>query len=82
MLKGGKRSIALNLKNPKGQEIVRSMCKVSDVLIDPFRPGVLEKLGLGPETVLKDNPSLIYARLTGLFIVKKSFGDIKLIFLN
>jgi len=41
------------------------MCKVSDVIIEPFRPGVMEKLGLGPEVLLKDNPRLIYARLTG-----------------
>ena len=37
----------------------------SDVLLEPFRPGVMEKLGLGPENLLKSNPRLIYARLTG-----------------
>lgn len=65
MLKGGKRTIALNLKKPKATEIVRKICSTSDVIIEPFRPGVMEKLGLGPEVLLKDNPRLIYARLTG-----------------
>ncbi|XP_070495412.1 alpha-methylacyl-CoA racemase [Chironomus tepperi] len=65
VLKGGKRTIALDLKKSKATEIVRKICKVSDVIIEPFRPGVMEKLGLGPEVLLKDNPKLIYARLTG-----------------
>ncbi|KAL7012156.1 hypothetical protein ACKWTF_014660 [Chironomus riparius] len=65
VLQGGKRTIALNLKKSKATEIVRKICKVSDVIIEPFRPGVMEKLGLGPEVLLKDNPRLIYARLTG-----------------
>lgn len=62
----GKRSISVDLQNPKGVAIVRKLCSKSDVLIDPFRPGVLERLGLGPEILLKDNPRLIYARLTGI----------------
>ena len=62
----GKKSICLDLKNPRGKEIVRKLCLKSDVLIEPFRPGVMETLGLGPEVVLKDNPRLIYARLTGI----------------
>lgn len=61
----GKRTLAINLKHVKGQEIVRRLSKTSDVLIDPFRPGVLEKLNLGPKTLLRDNPRLIFARLTG-----------------
>lgn len=61
----GKRMIALNLKTNRGREIIQEMCKISDVLIDPFRPGVLEKLGLGPDVLMKDNKRLIYARLTG-----------------
>ena len=43
----------------------RSLCKSADVLIEPFRPGVMERLGLGPESLTKDNPRLVYARLTG-----------------
>uniref|UniRef100_A0A1L8DZL2 Putative l-carnitine dehydratase/alpha-methylacyl-coa racemase n=1 Tax=Nyssomyia neivai TaxID=330878 RepID=A0A1L8DZL2_9DIPT len=64
-LKDGKRNIALNLKQKEGRQIVRDLCKISDVLIEPYRPGVMEKLGLGPETLLADNPKLVYARLTG-----------------
>lgn len=61
----GKRTIAINLKNTKGQELVRELCKTSDVLIEPYRPGVMENLNLGPDILLKENPRLIYARLTG-----------------
>ncbi|XP_063067305.1 alpha-methylacyl-CoA racemase [Engraulis encrasicolus] len=61
----GKQSVALNLKHPRGVAVLRRLCLQSDVLIEPFRHGVMEKLGLGPEELLKDNPRLIYARLTG-----------------
>ncbi|XP_055589385.1 alpha-methylacyl-CoA racemase [Uranotaenia lowii] len=65
VLQGGKRTLSLDLKKPKAVEIVRSLCRTTDVLIEPFRPGVMEKLGLGPLEVMKENPKLIYARLTG-----------------
>ncbi|XP_058057044.1 alpha-methylacyl-CoA racemase [Anopheles bellator] len=65
VLQGGKRTLALNLQKPKAIEMVRSLCRRSDVMIEPFRPGVMEKLGLSPATLLRDNPRLIYARLTG-----------------
>ncbi|XP_015113670.1 alpha-methylacyl-CoA racemase [Diachasma alloeum] len=61
----GKRSIALNLKSPKGAEIFRKLSNKSDVVIDPFRKGVMERLKLGPEDLMKTNKMLIYARLTG-----------------
>ncbi|KAJ3605417.1 hypothetical protein NHX12_027464 [Muraenolepis orangiensis] len=61
----GKRSVALNLKTPEGVAILKKLCVKSDVVLEPYRKGVMEKLGLGPETLLKDNPRLIYARLTG-----------------
>ncbi|XP_075443908.1 alpha-methylacyl-CoA racemase [Ascaphus truei] len=61
----GKKSIALNLKSPEGVGLMKKLCKKSDVLIEPFRHGVMEKLGLGPEVMLKENPRLIYARLSG-----------------
>ncbi len=61
----GKRSIRINLKAPEGIIIVRRMIAESDVLIEPYRPGVMEGLGLGPEEVLEINPRLVYARLTG-----------------
>ncbi|CAL8121982.1 unnamed protein product [Orchesella dallaii] len=61
----GKRSISVNLKDVKGQEIVRKLASTSDVLIEPFRPGVMEKLNLGPDKLLSSNPKLVYARLSG-----------------
>ncbi|TPX37163.1 hypothetical protein SmJEL517_g00895 [Synchytrium microbalum] len=65
LLARGKRSMALDLKSPKAIAAVRRMVKTADVFIEPFRPGVAEKLGLGPDVLLKDNPRLIYARMTG-----------------
>ena len=61
----GKRSIALNIKKPEGVDILRRLCGTTDVLVEPFRPGVMERLGLGPATLTRDNPGLVYARLTG-----------------
>ncbi|XP_013223627.2 alpha-methylacyl-CoA racemase [Columba livia] len=61
----GKRSLALDLKRPAGAAALRRLCRGADVLIEPFRHGVMEKLGLGPEVLLQENPRLIYARLTG-----------------
>lgn len=61
----GKQSLALNLKRPGATEVVRRLCATADVLVEPFRPGVMEKLGLGPDALLAANPRLVYARLTG-----------------
>lgn len=61
----GKTTLPLNIKNAKAQTILRKLARISDVFIEPFRPGVMEKLGLGPDVLLKENPRLIYARLTG-----------------
>ncbi|XP_064391536.1 alpha-methylacyl-CoA racemase-like isoform X2 [Halichondria panicea] len=60
-----KRSIAVSLKSPSGVEIVRRLCSQADVIIEPYRPGVMEKLGLGPNVLMESNPRLVYARLTG-----------------
>lgn len=68
MLVRGKRALAVNLKTPSGLQLVTKLLQLADVLIDPFRPGVLEKLGLGPEVFLSDgglNKRLVYARLVG-----------------
>ena len=54
----GKKSIAINLKDPDGVETLLRILENADVLIDPFRPGVCEKLGLGPEVCLESNPRL------------------------
>jgi len=61
----GKRSISLNLKKKEGIQILKNLCSDHDVLIEPFRPGVMEKLGLGPEILTQENSKLVYARLTG-----------------
>ncbi|XP_061426858.1 alpha-methylacyl-CoA racemase [Lethenteron reissneri] len=65
VLARGKQSLTLNLKCPQGVAVLRRLCLASDVLIEPFRPGVMERLGLGPDVLLGENPRLIYARLTG-----------------
>jgi alpha-methylacyl-CoA racemase len=61
----GKRSVAVNLKTPEGVETVLRLASRADVLLEPYRPGVMERLGLGPEIACARNPRLIYARLTG-----------------
>jgi alpha-methylacyl-CoA racemase len=61
----GKKSLAVNLKDPQGVETVLRMVEKADVLIDPYRPGVCEKLGLAPEICLLRNPRLIFGRMTG-----------------
>jgi alpha-methylacyl-CoA racemase len=61
----GKRSVALNLKDPQGVAALLALIATADVLIEPFRPGVMEKLGVGPDVASERNPRLIYARLTG-----------------
>lgn len=61
----GKRSMRINLKSPQGVEIVKGMIRDFDVLLEPYRPGVMEGLGLGPDEALSLNPKIVYARLTG-----------------
>ncbi|KLO17395.1 CoA-transferase family III [Schizopora paradoxa] len=64
----GKRSLAVNLRDPDGQKLMKTLISESHVLIDPYRPGTLEKLGLGPDVFLGNggvNERLIYARLSG-----------------
>ncbi|NIB38190.1 CoA transferase [Pseudomaricurvus alkylphenolicus] len=61
----GKKSIALNLKKAKSIELALELIGDADVVIEGFRPGVMERLGLGPEICLERNPALIYGRMTG-----------------
>jgi alpha-methylacyl-CoA racemase len=61
----GKKSVVVNLKDPDGVETLLRMVENADVLIDPYRPGVCEKLGIGPEVCLARNPKLVFARMTG-----------------
>ncbi len=65
MMKRGKTSIALDLKSPAAIELLLEMMTKVDVLIEGFRPGVMERLGLGPDICLERNPALVYGRLTG-----------------
>lgn len=64
-LRAGKRTIALNMKDDRAKALILKMAQQSDVVMEGYRPGVMERLGLGPDALLKDNPSLIYARLSG-----------------
>ncbi len=61
----GKRSVALDLKNPDAIEATLKLLESADALLEGFRPGVMERLGLGPDVVLKRNPKLVYGRMTG-----------------
>ncbi len=65
LLDRGKRSIALDLKVPADLAVVRALVARSDVLLEGFRPGVMERLGLGPDEVLGAHPALVYGRMTG-----------------
>lgn len=60
-----KRSIRVNLKSADGVALVTKLAETADVVIDPFRPGVLERLGLGPDVLLKANPRLVFSRMAG-----------------
>jgi len=61
----GRRSIAVDLRRPAGAAIALDLVAESDVLIEGFRPGVAERLGIGPEPALRRNPRLVYGRMTG-----------------
>jgi crotonobetainyl-CoA:carnitine CoA-transferase CaiB-like acyl-CoA transferase len=64
----GKRSVAVDLKQPEGREVVRRLAASADVLIENFRPGVMDRLGLSYEALREENPGLVYAAIRG-------FGD-------
>lgn len=65
MMKRGKQSLALDLKDPDEIALLLDLVAGADVLIEGFRPGVMERLGLGPDACLARNPRLVYGRLTG-----------------
>lgn len=65
VLNRGRKSIMVDLKQPEGVETVLKLLETADALIEGFRPGVMEKLGLGPEECLARNPKLVYGRMTG-----------------
>ncbi|HXU40688.1 MAG TPA: CaiB/BaiF CoA-transferase family protein [Burkholderiales bacterium] len=61
----GKRSATLDLKNTTSKEVIYSLAEKADALIEGMRPGVMERLGIGPDEMLKINPKLVYGRMTG-----------------
>ena len=65
LLNRGRRSVALDLKRPEATDAVLRMIEKADALIEGFRPGVMERLGLGPDVCLARNPRLVYGRMTG-----------------
>jgi len=65
VLDRGRRSIGIDLKHPEGVATVRRLAESADVLIEGFRPGVAERLGIGPDTCRARNPRLVYGRMTG-----------------
>ncbi len=65
LLNRGRRSVALDLKRPEATDAVLRMVGKADALIEGFRPGVMERLGLGPDVCLGRNPKLVYGRMTG-----------------
>jgi alpha-methylacyl-CoA racemase len=65
VLQRGKRSIVLDLKSVDGLDVALRLCDRADAMIEGFRPGVAERLGLGPDECLSRNPKLVYGRMTG-----------------
>jgi crotonobetainyl-CoA:carnitine CoA-transferase CaiB-like acyl-CoA transferase len=60
-----KKSLCLDLRSPQAAEIIRALVPTSDLFVESFRPGVLEKMGLGPDTLLELNPKLVVMRISG-----------------
>jgi len=65
VLSRNRERIEADLKSPEGIAAVRELAKTADGIIEGFRPGVMERLGLGPDVLLGDNPKLVYGRMTG-----------------
>ncbi len=76
-----KKCVTLNLREPRGREIARALALRSDVLIENFRPGTMEKWGLGPDALRAETPGLVYTRVsgygqTGPFAAKPGFASV------
>lgn len=76
-----KRTVALDLKAPRGAEVLRRLAATADVLVENFRPGTLERWGLGPDVLLEENPGLVLVRLTGFgqtgpYAARAGFGTL------
>lgn len=60
-----KKSVTLDLKSERGQQLAKELIKTADVVVENFRPGMMEKWGIGPDVMKTDNPGLVYARISG-----------------
>lgn len=65
VLHRGRPSVPVDLKDPAGRDLLWTLCESADALLEGFRPGVMERLGLGPDRLLAANPRLVYGRMTG-----------------
>ncbi|HRD76463.1 MAG TPA: CoA transferase, partial [Hyphomicrobiaceae bacterium] len=65
VLHRGRQSIAVDVRTEGGREVVKALVAKADALIEGFRPGVMERLGLGPDDLAKVNPKLVFGRMTG-----------------
>src|SRR5699024_4685347 len=65
MVNRGKRSVALDLKSAAGREVIHELAETTDVLIEGFRPGVADRLGIDYETIAERNRAIVYCSLTG-----------------
>ena len=65
ILARSRKSVALDMKGPEGIVVARDLVRSADAVVEGFRPGVMERLGLGPDVLLADNPKLVYGRMTG-----------------
>ncbi len=72
----GRRSVGVDLKHPDGADVVLRLCEKADVLLEGFRPGVAERLGVGPDACRARNPALVYARMTGWGQTGPLAGDV------
>ena len=72
----GRRSVGVDLKHPEGAEVVLRLCERADVLLEGFRPGVAERLGVGPDACRARSPALVYARMTGWGQTGPLSGDV------
>lgn len=73
--KAGKRSVCLDLRQPQGMAVARRLARQADVLVQSFRPGVAERLGLGEKTLREENPRLVYVSISG-FGVEGPLADV------
>src|SRR5262249_48865370 len=65
ILRRGRRAVGVDLKHPGGAEVLLRLVESADALLEGFRPGVAERLGIGPDACLARNPKLVYGRMTG-----------------